>query len=202
MPPTRKDNKKINPRMRAAKDQKKSKLILYGFISTAVIIVGIIGYAILYSTVLKDNIPVAVVNGQKIDNKYFQSYVRLMRKSYIEYYHNINNMYLSLDDYPDQKEQFQQQLLQIEGSLDQASFLGEIALNNIIDDTVIAIKGNEMGIDVTEAEIDQLLHDLYNYFPNGTPTPEPSPTAYATPTISAEQEKILDYSKPDVENVS
>ena len=70
MPPNKKDNKKINPRLRAAKEQKKSKLILYGFIATAVVIIGLIGYAILYSTVLKDNIPAAVVNGQKIDNKY------------------------------------------------------------------------------------------------------------------------------------
>ncbi|MCD6356188.1 MAG: peptidylprolyl isomerase [Anaerolineaceae bacterium] len=187
----KKATKKVNPRIRAAKAQKKNKLILIGFIITAMIIVGVIGYAILYSTILKDTIPVAIVNGQKIDNEYFKAYVRLMRKSYIEYYHSLNNMYLSLDDYPDQKENYKQQMLQIEGALADPSFLGEIVLNNVIDDKILEIKGKEMGITVSEAEIDQLLHEFYNYFPSGTPTPEATPTLFATPTMSATQEAIL-----------
>ena len=45
---------KNNPRIRLAKEKNKNKLIVVGFIITATLILGLIGYAILYATVLKD----------------------------------------------------------------------------------------------------------------------------------------------------
>ena len=196
MSPNTKKKKKISPREKAAKQEKKNKMIMYGFIGTAVVIVGLIVYAILYSTVLKDNIPVAVVNGEEIGNGYFQSYVRLMRNSYIEYYHSVDQMYQSLGDYPDQQQNFQQQLVQIEQSLDTPTYIGEIVLNNTIDDKIIELKGRELGIEISDAEIEKVLQEFYNYYPEGTPTPEALPTAVATPTWGPTQEAILDIPVP------
>jgi parvulin-like peptidyl-prolyl isomerase len=53
------------------------------------------------------------------------------------------------------------------------------------------MQGEEMGIGISESEIDILVQKLFNYFPDGTPTPVTQPTVYATPTISKTQEAIL-----------
>ena len=85
MPQNKSEDKPIhrNP-IHSAREQKQNRFVVIGFIIIAVLIVGLIGYAFLYESVLKDNIAVAKVNGTKIDNKYFQDRVRLERNSYIQ----------------------------------------------------------------------------------------------------------------------
>jgi len=191
MSPRKKEETKSNPRVRFAKEKKKNKLIVIGFIITAVLILGMIGYAILYTTVLKDNIPVVKIDGQKIDNEYYKARVRLERNSYIQQFQALYKQYELFSEEPNSAEYYQQQLQQIVSLLDNAELFGEMVLNNVIDDEIIAIQGEEMGIVVNDSEIDVLVQESFNYFPNGTPTPEPQPTVYATPTISKTQAAIL-----------
>ena len=197
MSPQKKEKTKINPRVRFAKEKKKNKLIVIGFIITAVLILGVIGYAILYATILKDNISVAIINGQKIDNAYYKARVRLERNSYIQQLQVLYAQYQLLTEDSTSADYYQQQLEQIVSSLDNVEAFGEMVLNNVIDDEIIAMQGEEMGIMVSEGEIDVLVQESFNYFPNGTPTPEPQPTAWVTPTISKTQEAIL---SEEVEN--
>ena len=191
MSPRKKKETKINPRVRFAKEKKKNKLIVIGFIVIAVVILGIVGYAVLYSTVLKDNIPVAIIDGQKIDNEYYKARVRLERNSYIQQFQVLYAQYQIIAEDPNSADYYEQQLQQIVSTLDNVELFGEMVLNNVIDDEIISTQGVEMGIEVSEIEIDALVQKLFNYFPNGTPTPEPPPTALATPTMSKTQEAIL-----------
>jgi len=191
MSPQKKEKTKSNPRIQSVKQKKKNKLIVIGFIITAAVILGMIGYAILYATVLKDNIAVAKIDGQKIDNEYYKARVRLERDSYIKQFHILYAQYQLMGEDPSTTEIYQQQLQQIVSSLDSVEVLGEMVLNTIIDDEIVAMQGKEMGIEVSESEIDALMQKLFNYFPDGTPTPATQPTVYATPTISKTQEAIL-----------
>ena len=191
MSPQKKEETKINPRVRFAKEKKKNKLIVIGFIITAVLILGMIGYAILYTTVLKDNIPVAIIDGQKIDNEYYKERVRLERNSYIQQFQVLYAQYQIFAEDPNSADYYEKQLQQIVSTLDNVELFGEMVLNNMIDDEIIAIQGEEMGIEISESEIDVLVQKLFNYFPDGTPTPVTQPTVHATPTISKTQEAIL-----------
>ncbi len=191
MSPRKKEETKSNPRIHSAKEKKKNKLILIGFIITATVILGMIGYAVLYETVLKNNIPVAKIAGQKVDNEYFIERVRLERNSYIQQYQMLSAQYQLFAEDPNSAEYLQQQLQQIVSLLDNVESFGDSVLNNIINDEIIAMQGKEMGIDVSESEIDTLVQNLFNFFPNGTPTPEPQPAVYAMPTISKTQKAIL-----------
>ena len=202
-----KSKKKVNPRIRALKDQKKNKAIIIGFIVTAVIIVGLIGYAILYSLVLKDNIPVARINGNKIDNEYFEARVRFERRNYIEYYNSLKEIYNLFTDDPATADYYQNQMLQIQSTLYDATFFGEMILNSIIDDEITARQGKEIGLDVSDSEIDAVLQELMNYFPDAEPVEEPSqpesdgeaetvqtPSPTATPyTEEMYQQELSDY---------
>jgi len=191
MSPQKKEETKINPRVRFAKEKKKNKLIVIGFIITAVLILGMIGYAILYTTVLKDNIPVVIIDGQKIDNEYYKERVRLERNSYIQQFQVLYAQYQIFAEDPNSADYYEKQLQQIVSTLDNVELFGEMVLNNMIDDEIIAIQGEEMGIEISESEIDVLVQKLFNYFPDGTPTPVTQPTVHATPTISKTQEAIL-----------
>ena len=191
MSPRKKEKTKSNPRVRFAKEKKKNRLIVIGFIITGALILGMVGYAILYTTVLKDNIPVAIINGEKIDNEYYKARVRLERNSYIQQFQVLYAQYQILAEDPNSANYYEQQLQQIISTLDNVELFGEMVLNNIIDDEITATQGKEMGIEISESEIDALVRNLFNYFPDGTPTPEPQPTVFATPTLSKTQEAIL-----------
>ena len=99
--------------------------------------------------------------------------------------------YQLLSDDPTSADYFEPQLQQIMAILDDVELFGEMVLNNIIDDEIISMQGVDMGIDVSESEIDELMQQLFNYFPDGTPTPEIQPSVYTTPTISKTQEAII-----------
>jgi len=191
MSPRKKDETKTNPRIRAVKEKKKTKLILIGFIITAALILSMVGYAVLRATVFKNFIPVAKIAGQKVDNEYFEARVRLERNSYIQQFQMFYTQYQLLGEDPTAADYFEPQLQQIVDILDDVELFGEMVLNNIIDDEIITMQGVDMGIDVSESEIDALMQQLFNYFPDGTPTPEILPSVYATPTASKTQEAIL-----------
>jgi peptidyl-prolyl cis-trans isomerase D len=184
MSPKTNEKKKLNPRVQAVKVKKKNKLLLISFIVTGAIIVGLIGFGILRATVLKNFIPVAEVNGQKIDNEYFKARVRWER------YYSIEQYEMLAGD-PELVELYAAQLQQIESLLDSPSIFGEYVLNAITEDEILSQKGKEMGVEVTELEIDDFIKEFFNYHPDGAPTPEPIATAYPTPTYSMTQEAIL-----------
>ncbi|MDO9545275.1 MAG: hypothetical protein Q7J07_00810, partial [Pelolinea sp.] len=174
-----------------AKTKKQNKLLLISFIITGVVIIGLVGYGVLHATVLKSVIPVAVVNGQKIENQYYEARVRFDRNQYINQFQYIYSISQLFADDQNSADYYQQQLQQIISKLEDVESFGEMVLTNIINDEIIAMQGKEMGIDVSESEIDALFQEILNYFPNGTPTPQPQPTSYPTPTLSKTQEAIL-----------
>ena len=191
MPPRKKEQTKTTPRIRAVKEKNNTKLILIGFIITAALILSMVGYAVLRATVFKNFIPVAKIAGQKVNNEYFEARVRLERNSYIQQFQMFYAQYQLLSEDTTAADHFEPQLQQIVDILDDVELFGEMVLNNIIDDEIIAMQGVDMGIDVSESEIDALMQQLFNYFPDGTPTPEIQPSVYATPTASKTQEAIL-----------
>jgi len=191
MSPRKKEKTTSNPHIRFAKEKKKNKLIVIGFIITAALILGMVGYAILYATVLKDNIPVAKIDGLKVDNEFYKARVRFDRNLLINNFQYYYYLYKLNAEDPNSVQYYEQQLQQIASTLNDYVQFGETVLYDIIDDEIIAMQGKEMGIEISESEIDAFVQQNFNYFPDGTPTPEPQPTAWATPTMSRTQEAIL-----------
>jgi peptidyl-prolyl cis-trans isomerase D len=181
------------PSIHSAREQKQNRMIIIGFIITAALIIGMIGYALFYDKVFKNYIPVAKVDNKKIDNDYFLNRVRLERNAYIQQYNILYAQYQMFADQADYQEYFVSQLGQIQSVLDDYESFGKLVLDNMVDDQVIAIEAEKAGVEVSEEEIDQLVMELFNYYPSGTPTPEPTSTPYSTPTVSKTQQAILGY---------
>ena len=181
-----------NP-IHSAREQKQNRFVVIGFIIIAALIVGLIGYAFLYEGVLKDNIAVAKVNGTEIDNKYFQDRVRLERNSYIQQFLLLSAQSQFVASDPASLEYYQNQLTQIQTLLDGKEEFGKLVLDKTIDDEILAQQAKSLGIKVTDAEVDEALQSLFEFFPKGTPTPVPTFAPYATPSLSKQQEAILKY---------
>jgi len=62
---------------RAKRERIQRNWILAGAIITALIIIGILGYGLVYTQIIKPQQPVVTVDGQEISNREFQSRIRL-----------------------------------------------------------------------------------------------------------------------------
>ncbi len=194
MPHNNSEEKPIHRHLiHSAKEQKQNRFVIIGFIVIAALIVGLIGYAFLYENIFKDNIPVAKVNGSAIDNKYFQDRVRLERNSYVQQFLLLTAQSQFVGGDATSLEYYKNQLLQIQSLLDDKEAFGKLVLDKTVDDEIIAQQAETMGLKVSEDEIEEALQGLFVYFPNGTPTPEPTFAPYATPSITDEQKAILKY---------
>ncbi len=181
---------KNNP-LRSVREKKQNRLIIIGFLVTAILIVGFTGYALVYEFLIKNRIPVAQVNHVDIDNTYFQERVKLERYAYIQQYQSLNAQYQFFAEDENTSQYFINQLLQMRQILDNYEVFGETILNSIINDELVAQQALEMGVEISDEEMEQTIQQIFAYYPDGTPTPQPIPTIMPTPTLSRTQEALL-----------
>ncbi len=65
-----------------------------------------------------------------------------------------------------------------------AEQLGEFVLDQMVDDALIRLGATERGITVSEADVERIIGERYNYYDGGLPTPVPSATPSPQPTPS------------------
>lgn len=185
------EDKERKPVNRSLKEQQNSKRLVIAFIIFAVVVVGLIGYAFLYDKVLKFNKPVALVGGNEIDGGYFNQRVRLERNSYVLQYNMIAAQAVLVMENQDYLEYYTQQLNQLLSILDDHEYFGEYILDNLIDEEILQIKAKELGITVSDAEVDTLMQELFEYYPEGTPAPTEVYQLQPTSTLTSQQETLI-----------
>ncbi|HAF60735.1 MAG TPA: hypothetical protein DCK95_00225 [Anaerolineaceae bacterium] len=184
------------PHVVNAKEDRSSKRLVTGFIIFAVLVVGLIGYAFLYDKVLKYNKPVAVVEDHKINGKEFNQRVRLERNSYVMQYNMIAAQMVLLGDNEDYVAYYQQQLSQLLSILDDTEYFGEYVLDNMIDEQIVQIEAEKLGITVTDEEVETLMQELFDYFPDGAVEPTPTYAVKPTSTLTSFQETLVAVTAP------
>ncbi|MFO3797791.1 MAG: SurA N-terminal domain-containing protein, partial [Anaerolineales bacterium] len=145
-----------------------------------VLVVLLIGYGILEQSYLQYNQPVAVVNGEKITTRQFQGRVRLQRlilHNNIQQYQQLGQLF-GID--------VTSQIQPWQNLLNSPEKLGQQVLDQLIEDVLIRQEAQRRGITVSPAEVEQEIQKQFAFFPNGTPTPTLTPTAFLTPTLSPE----------------
>lgn len=184
----------LAPRRRtitSVKEQKQNRLIIIGFIITAALIVGMVAYAFLYDGVIKNRIPVARIDNAKVDNEYFKQRVILERNSYIQQFNSLYAQYQMFAQDETYAQYFTSQLSQIQLLLDDHQAFGQKVLDNIIDEQIKVMEAEKMGLTASEVEVDEMVMEAFGFFPHGTPTPAPTATTFATPTVSTTQKALL-----------
>lgn len=170
---------------RLARENRQKKIMIAIVTGVLAVVVLLVGYGILYNQVIKQNRPVAQVGSTKISVDQFEKRVQYERLSTVDSFSNYAaSGYAQL---------FQSYLLEMQNSLDNYIQFGSDVLDKMINEAVIAAKAKELGISVSEEEIDKELERGFGFFPDGTPTPEATVefTFKPTSTLSAQQLAII-----------
>ncbi len=138
--------------------QNRIILILVGILAAVILIILAVG--IIQEVVLKPNNPVATVNGEKIKTSDYQDLVTYNRYNY---YNNISNLEDGLEQMRAEPEEnsflisfYEQQLAQVQTALTLAP---QDAVEELIDSEIARQKAEQLGIEVSDEEVDQAIDD-------------------------------------------
>lgn len=174
-------SRKHEARLQREKRQKKIMIAVMAAIVGVVLI--LVGYGVLQGTVLKNIKPVAKVGSTTINVNKFVKRVQYERLSYVETFTSYAASGYAMF--------FESQMLQMQNALDNYVQFGSDVLDKMINEAVVAAKAAELGISVTEEDITKELERGFGFYPDGTPTPEPTFAFKPTSTMSAQQLAII-----------
>jgi len=143
---------------RARQEARIRRWLTIGTIAVAVLVVGVLAYALINEYIIKPNRVIVSVNGDEMTANVFEERVKF-------------NYYLQTGGQP------------IEQLGIDKTFFGELTLSNIIDEMLIQQQAAERGITVSEAEVQEELELTFGY---DAGEPEPTPTSVETEEADAE----------------
>lgn len=181
------------PLTHAEKERRTTRWVTIGFSITAVLIILLIGYGILYENVVKYNTVVATIDGDKITAREFIDRVRLRRKLFVENYKYLYNMASYFASEQSMYAYFSSQLESYRSALADPKQFGQSILEQMIEERILTKEADKRGIKVSDHEIDLFMQDQFGFYPNGTPTPSPTTIPFGLPTISPSQQALLKY---------
>jgi peptidyl-prolyl cis-trans isomerase D len=172
---------------RIEKERQQRRYIMIGAITVLILVVGVILYGVLDQTVFQSLRPVAKVGNQTISAKEFQTRVRYERYQLVSQYNNILQTAQMFGSDPSFAQYFQSYLSQIETQLADPTAFGNTVLDAMISDIAVADQAKQLGLSVSDAELEEGMQAAFGYYANGTPTPTISPTGITLPTLSTTQ---------------
>lgn len=181
-------------RTRAEREAVVQRYIILATIAIIAIAAVILLIAVVVDGLIVPNQVAATVNGQNITVGEFQRRVRLERSLRNNQLNQAIAQYSALGASGDQIIQFlssQPPYSTYLSELEVPDQLGNTVLNDMIDDRLIRARAQELGITVTDADIEAQIQDFFGYDPEAllsdptaTPTATTSPTPFVSPTPS------------------
>lgn len=170
---------------RVERERRQKKILLIATLTIAVIVVGVIGYGIVKEVVLKPYEAVAEVGSERITAREFQTYTSLARFDRMLTYNYDSYISQNTNDFMVMYQAYiEAQQIQSELSAENADGFASSVLDDMMDNILIAQAAPELGVSITDAQVDQEFGTMFGYLPNGTPTPSNTQIAVSTPTAS------------------
>ncbi|HEY3476311.1 MAG TPA: peptidylprolyl isomerase [Anaerolineales bacterium] len=166
---------------RLERERRQVNLIRGIAIAGIVIVAGLLIYGYLRLNVFALREPVAEVNGVTITTGEWQQRVKYQRALMVNAY-NEYSFYQQNFGFD-----YSQQLQQIASTLSVPEILGQQVLDQMVEEILIRQAAEEMGISVSEEELEQSIQETFGFFPDGTPSPTVTPTEVTFPTLTSQQ---------------
>jgi len=165
--------------------RRQDRIIRISALIIILLVVGIVGYGILSSTVLLPLRQVASVNGDKITVKEFQTNVKIQRIQAINRYMQYMQyaQMFGVQD-PINDANFGPMLQKDATLLQSTEAMGQQVVDLLINDRLIRQEAKKRNITVSGDEVEKALEEGFQFFPNGTPTAAPTETVQLTPTVN------------------
>lgn len=170
-------------------ERRQNRNLVLGASAVVGLVLLVILYGVLSSLVFQPRRAVAKVNDESISVKQYQSEVRFQRYQLVSQYNSIAEFAASIED-EDTRAYFTSNLTQIQNQLN-SFLLSDEVINQMIDSRLIRQGAEDLGIVISEAEVTQLLQSQLGYYPDGTPTPEPTLAPQMTSTLSPQQLTLI-----------
>jgi parvulin-like peptidyl-prolyl isomerase len=150
----------------------------------------LIAYGFIEEGILKPQRPVAEVEEQTITVGEFQERVRYERFQLVRQYLNTYQFMQSFEDESTQSF-FQSNLQQIAFQLDPPVSLGRSVLDTMVENILVRKEAEKLGISVSPEEVDAEIEAFLGFYPQGTPTPQPTRETPPTSTLSPTQLALI-----------
>ena len=172
---------------RLERERRQTRLILIGAIAILGFVFLSILYGVLNETLFLNYKTIETVNNETVTVREFQARAKATREQLINQYVYYYQMAMMFGMDPSTDSSLSQVFSNIQSQLDSPESLANQVLTYIEDDLLIKQYAREMGITVTEQEVEAEIRNTYAYFPDGTRTTVPSPTSFTYSTLSAAQ---------------
>jgi len=176
-------------------ERRQTKAIIATAITVVVIVVLLIGYGILDTTVLQARKVVATVAGEEITVHDLQVRTRMRREQLIQTYISYAQ-FSQLYGFD-----LNAQMSQIETELSDPLAVGQTMLDELIDGTLLSQEAGRRGITVSETELDEAIRAAFEFYPDGSPTPTLTPTPVVYSTLSPAQIAMVTLTPTPTETV-
>ena len=186
-----KQTQKSNPinlkvKARIEREEQQRRMIIFISVIVGLIVIGITAYGIIKEGVVEPQKAAITVDDTEISVAEFQSWGRYRRYNLVNQYYSYYQFMQSFGD-ESTRALFQNNLQQILFQLEPA-FLGASLLDEMVADVLIRREAEKLGITVSTEEVDKYIaENLFQYYPDGTPTPKPTQETIPTSTLSPEQ---------------
>jgi hypothetical protein len=181
---------------RAEREARQKRWLLIGLAVTLVIAIGLVGYGFLDERVLKQQEPVASVNGTNITTADFQKRVKFSRAQLTSQLNQLEAQRATFASDPQLSfitQQIDQNISNIQSQLSSPTTLGRQVLDSLVEEELVRQETAKRNITASPEEIQTNIEHSYNFYrvpptptaiPTDTPTPAASPTPQPTPTLS------------------
>ncbi|MGD2252812.1 MAG: peptidylprolyl isomerase [Anaerolineales bacterium] len=170
----------------ARRERKQMNWILGGTLAVAVIVIGLLLFGYIDSRYLQGRRPIATVNGEEISTSVFRARVRLLQMDLAYRINSQLELVSYFADNPELAASFQQQADQLIAQYNSPMYMGQSALQQLIEEALMRQELVNRGLTFDETEVDRFVAELFGFYPLGTPTARP--TATADPTVLAQTE--------------
>lgn len=174
---------------RLERERRQARTIRWVALIVILSVIGLIGYGLLDLNVLQPKKPIAKVNGEPISLRTFQVRTRLYRQNKISEY---NQYYFYTQMGMDMSQQLQEITYLLDPEMEASSEqIAATVIDSLVDEVLVKQEAKKLGITVTDEELETYIREFYSYYPDGTPTTEPTGTAVIPATLSAEQLSLV-----------
>jgi parvulin-like peptidyl-prolyl isomerase len=158
---------------RVEREQRLNRIITISVIGILAVIVIVVLVGVIQESFITPKVVIATVLDEEITVGDFQARARMQRAALVSDFASYSN-FLDPND-PNSQQQYLNLLTQYEYQLEPTA-MGQMILNQMIDDIIIRQEAQSRGIEVSPEEVTEMLNNVFGYFPNGYPTFTPAPT--------------------------
>jgi len=189
MPKTKSKPSSVNKKHVAHLQQvrRQSKIIQYTAIGifAAVVILLLVGFISQAGFPPYQN--VATVNGEGIRKGLFVARAKMQTMNLINQKAQYDQFAQAFGVDPATDPNFASAYNQITTLLGDPQTLGQQVLDGMVEEVLIRQEAERRGITVSDEEINKAMQEGFGFYPNGTPTPAPTATEIALPTLNPTQ---------------